>query len=126
MQIVYNLEQASFVEENGRVSTFVVTVSPMNSGSGVQGVNVQSGGTSQSETNGTPVFSAFTGFVEIVDILVKVGTNVTKGQVVAAVEALKTKHDIKAPCNGVVADILVNIGDEIDDSRPILTISSGD
>ncbi len=55
--------------------------------------------------------------------MVKVGDSVREGQVVAAVEAMKAKHDIKAPCDGVVASIHVKTGDEIDSSRPILTIS---
>ena len=57
------------------------------------------------------------------DIKVKVGDRVTKGQVVAEIEAMKAQHDIKAPVEGTVATILVEIGDEIDSSKPILTIS---
>jgi biotin carboxyl carrier protein len=73
--------------------------------------------------SGTPVFSAFSGRVEVVDIVVGVGDKVNKGQVVAAVEAMKAKHDIKAPRAGRVSAINVKIGDEIDSSNPILTIS---
>ena len=53
--------------------------------------------------HGTPVFSPFQGKVELVEINVKVGDAVTEGQVVAAVEAMKAKHDVKAPCGGKVA-----------------------
>ncbi|MBU2624692.1 MAG: acetyl-CoA carboxylase biotin carboxyl carrier protein subunit, partial [candidate division Zixibacteria bacterium] len=73
--------------------------------------------------NGTKVHSTFAGLVEVVDILVQVGDSVAKGSVVAAVEAMKAKHDIKAPCDGKVASIDVRIGDEIDSSKPIMTIS---
>ncbi len=52
--------------------------------------------------DGTKVFSTFAGFVEVVDILVKEGESVVKGQVIAAVEAMKAKHDIKAPCDGTI------------------------
>jgi biotin carboxyl carrier protein len=58
----------------------------------------------------------------VVDILVKVGDSITKGKVVAQVEAMKAKHDIKSPRDGRVTKILVKIGDEIDSSKPILTI----
>ena len=53
----------------------------------------------------------------------KVGDTVKKGQAVAEVEAMKAQHDIKAPVDGTVASILVEIGDEIDSTKPILTIS---
>lgn len=72
---------------------------------------------------GTQVYSTFAGSVEVVDILVKVGDTVTKGQVVANVEAMKAKHDIKSPCDGTVTSINVKIGDEIDNTKSILTIS---
>ena len=48
---------------------------------------------------------------------------VEKGQAVAAVEAMKAKHEIKSPCAGTVASIEVEIGDEVDASRPILIIT---
>ncbi len=70
-----------------------------------------------------PVFSKFAGAVELVDIKVKTGDVVTAGQVVAAVEAMKATHDIKSPVDGVVASIQARIGDEVDSSKPILTIA---
>jgi biotin carboxyl carrier protein len=42
---------------------------------------------------------------------------------VAAVEAMKAKHDIKTPCDGKVTAIHVKIGDEIDSSKPIMTLA---
>ena len=69
------------------------------------------------------MFSTFAGLVEVVDILVGVGDAVSKGQVIAAVEAMKAKHDIKSPQDGRVASVGVRIGDEIDSTRPILSIS---
>ena len=74
-------------------------------------------------SNGTPVFSAFAGLVEVVDIMVAVGESVSKGQKIAAVEAMKARHDIQAPCDGRVSSLNVKIGDEIDSSKPLLTIS---
>jgi pyruvate carboxylase subunit B len=109
------------VEENGVSRIFMVTVEP-------QG---QNGGTATSAqttsapaaSNGTPVHSTFAGLVEVVDILVKVGDPVARGQVVAAVEAMKAKHDIKSPVDGKVSTITAAIGDEVDSTRPILTVS---
>ncbi len=109
------------VEENGSRRTFVITMEPV-TGSGSAAVDSPPG-VAQASTNGTGVYSTFAGFVEVVDIMVKTGDTVSKGQVVAAVEAMKAKHEIKSPCDGKVTGINVQIGDEIDSSKPILTIS---
>jgi pyruvate carboxylase subunit B len=73
--------------------------------------------------SGTSVHSTFAGAVEVSEILVKVGDKVTEGQVVAKVEAMKAQHDIVAPASGTVSAIHVELGDEVDSSKPILTIS---
>ena len=70
----------------------------------------------------TPVFSPFEGKVELVEISVKVGDTVAKGHVVAAVEAMKAKHDVRAPCAGLVVEIHADLGSEVSASKPILTI----
>jgi len=115
------------VEENGARRTFTVTVEPLSTGGGqaVQS-NPAPAATAIAQppsTNGTGVFSTFAGSVEVTDIKVKVGDAVSKGQVVAEVEAMKAQHDIKSPVDGKVDKIHVDIGDEVDSSKPILTIS---
>jgi len=72
---------------------------------------------------GTTVHSIFAGTVEVADILVRVGDAVTKGKVVAKVEAMKAQHDILAPCDGKVAAIHVKMGDEVDQTKALMTIS---
>jgi len=107
------------VEENGAVRTFMVTLEPVGEGNETQSPSEAKPAASA----GTPVFSAFSGMVQVVDISVSLGDKVGKGQVVAAVEAKKATHDIKAPCSGVVFSINASIGEEIDASKPIMTIS---
>jgi biotin carboxyl carrier protein len=70
------------------------------------------------------VYSPFQGKTELVEIGVKPGDTVTKGQVVAAVEAMKAKHDVKAPCAGKVLSIDAEIGTDIEAGRSILTIGA--
>lgn len=70
-----------------------------------------------------PVYSTFAGGVELVDIMVKVGDTVSRGQAVAAVEAMKATHEIKTTVDGVVQSIQAEIGDEVDNTKPIMTIS---
>ena len=72
----------------------------------------------------TDVFSPFEGNVELVEVSVKVGDTVTLGQVVAAVEAMKAKHDVKTPCAGCVSAIHAVIGNEVSAGKPILTIEA--
>jgi len=81
--------------------------------------------TSASSSGGgqvTDVFSPFDGNVELVEVSVKVGDTVTLGQVVAAVEAMKAKHDVKAPCAGRVSAVHAVIGNEVSAGKPILSI----
>jgi pyruvate carboxylase subunit B len=105
------------IEENGQSRTFLVTVETINTGK-----DNQPPAKEKSKSNGESVYSSFSGTVDVVDILVKVGDSVQKGQTVAQVEAMKAKHDIKAPRAGVVASIAVSIGDEIDSGKPIMSI----
>ena len=74
--------------------------------------------------NGTPVYSPFQGKTELVEINVSTGDSVTKGQVVAAVEAMKAKHDVKAPCEGTVLSIDAGIGADIEAGKSIMTIGA--
>jgi len=111
------------VEENGRIRTFIVTSEPI-----LQTASVKTEGSKQATTiietsNGKPIFHPFDGSVEVVDILVKQGDKVEEGQIVAQVEAMKAKHNIKSHMKGTVSRINVNIGDEINSSTPIMTIN---
>ncbi len=108
------------VKENGKVRTFVVTVEPL---SGAAATAPAAVAEKAAPKESRAVFSTFSGAVDLVDIKVKVGDTVHKGQVVAQVEAMKAKHDIKAPCDGVVSAVTAHIGDEVDASKPIMTIS---
>ena len=108
------------VSEGGKTRTYEVIIEPPAS------TATPSSGQSQQSGNGggqtTDVFSPFEGNVELVEINVKVGDGVTQGQVVAAVEAMKAKHDVKAPCSGRVVTVHAAIGNEVSAGKPILTI----
>jgi len=108
------------VSEGGKTRTYEVIIEPPAS------TTTPASGQSQQSANGggqtTDVFSPFEGNVELVEINVKVGDTVTQGQVVAAVEAMKAKHDVKAPCSGRVAAVHAVIGNEVSAGKPILTI----
>jgi pyruvate carboxylase subunit B len=107
------------VEENGTMRTFVVTLEPATA----KDAPAAPAAAPAAPAGGATVHSTFAGSVEVVDILVKEGDEVGVGAVVAAVEAMKAKHDIKSPVAGKVTAIHVKIGDEIDSSNPIMTIA---
>jgi len=109
------------VQENGSTRTFVVTLEPQGDVEAATAV-ATAAPASATPPAGTPVFSTFAGFVEIVDLRVRVGDAVQKGNIVAQVEAMKATHDIRAPRDGIVRSINVKVGDEIDAKRPIMTI----
>jgi len=107
------------VVEGDKTRTFKITIEPSASVEAPSGAKP-----APASSNGTPVYSPFEGKVELVEIGVKVGDAVTSGQVVASVEAMKAKHDVKAPCAGKVASIDATIGDDVVAGQSILTIGS--
>lgn len=116
------------VVENGRTRRFQVTIEPPGTTSQLPAATLEPKAVPapSTPTNGTrPVYSPFDGKVELVEISVKKGDSVKEGQVVAAVEAMKAKHDVRAPCSGVVASIDAVIGADIEGKQAIVQISPG-
>jgi pyruvate carboxylase subunit B len=111
------------VTEGGNTRCFMVTVEPAQTSTTSQVAAAPPASAPAAGGGEVPVYSTFTGSVELVDIKVKVGDPVTTGQAIASVEAMKATHDIKSPADGVVTSITAQIGDEIDASKPILMLS---
>jgi pyruvate/oxaloacetate carboxyltransferase/biotin carboxyl carrier protein len=107
------------VNEGGNTRTYEVIIEPPASAAAPALGQAQTGG-----GQATDVFSPFDGNVELVEVNVKAGDTVTQGQVVAAVEAMKAKHDVKAPCAGRVSAVHAVIGNEVSAGKPILTIEA--
>ena len=107
------------VNEGGNTRTYEVIIEPPASATAPALAQAQTGG-----GQATDVFSPFDGNVELVEVNVKVGDTVTQGQVVAAVEAMKAKHDVKAPCAGRVSAVHAAIGNEVSAGKPILSIEA--
>ena len=59
----------------------------------------------------------------IVDIKVRPGDSVTKGQLLAVFEAMKMENEIMADRDGVVAAVYVNKGDSVESGKVLLTLN---
>ncbi|TDH61882.1 biotin/lipoyl-binding protein [Dankookia rubra] len=62
----------------------------------------------------------------VVQVLVKEGENVSRGQVLAVLEAMKTELRITAPADGVVAHLGCAAGDSVEEGTEIVTLVAPD
>ena len=60
---------------------------------------------------------------KIVDVKVKVGDAVKKGQTVIVLEAMKMENDIVAPEDGTVASINAAVGSAVEAGETIATLN---
>jgi biotin carboxyl carrier protein len=58
----------------------------------------------------------------VVSVQVKAGETVAEGQVLAAVEAMKMEHALKAPFDGVVAEVAVAVGQQVSEGALIVKL----
>ena len=110
------------VEEDGRTRNFRITIDAPAGGAAPAAPGAPGAAAPAAGGQTVGVFSPFDGNVELVEVRVKAGDPVSKGQVVAAVEAMKAKHDVKAPTSGKVASVDASIGATVSKGKPILTI----
>jgi len=61
--------------------------------------------------------------LNIVDVKVKVGDAVKKGQTVLVLEAMKMENDIVAPEDGTVASINAAVGSAVEAGETIATLN---
>ncbi len=114
------------IEENGQVRNFRVTVEiPDNAVSGAPAAPTAPATAPAPSSDLVSVFSPFEGDAPVVELKVKKGDRITKGQTIGAVEAMKTNHPVNAPADGVVAEVCVEIGDDVDSGKPIIQINTG-
>ncbi len=60
---------------------------------------------------------------QIVEVLVKDGDSVEEGQTLIVLEAMKMQQPIKADFSGVVSDLSVNIGDQVNDGQLLVKVT---
>jgi 3-methylcrotonyl-CoA carboxylase alpha subunit len=77
------------------------------------------------------VFHVFTGgqhftltYNDPMAVLVQAGATVVKGEPLVIMEAMKMEHTIAAPGDGVVEDVLYEVGDQVADGAPLLAFKA--
>jgi pyruvate dehydrogenase E2 component (dihydrolipoamide acetyltransferase) len=71
----------------------------------------------------TPIIGSEDGQAVLSTWSIKVGDQVTVGQVIAAIETNKAVLDLESTKKGVVKELLVSAGSEIADLQPLVTVS---
>jgi 3-methylcrotonyl-CoA carboxylase alpha subunit len=62
---------------------------------------------------------------KVLSIAVKAGDKVQRGQPLAVMEAMKMEHTIHAPSDGVVAELLYAVGDQVNEGAELLRLEVG-
>ena len=62
----------------------------------------------------------------VVSVAVSAGDQVAKGQTVLVLEAMKMQHPINAPVDGIVAEVGVAAGQQVDAGTVLAVIDEGD
>ncbi|MCY4100206.1 MAG: acetyl-CoA carboxylase biotin carboxyl carrier protein subunit, partial [Rhodobacteraceae bacterium] len=58
----------------------------------------------------------------IVNVLVNTGQEITEGESLLVLEAMKTEHVIRAPHAGIVKEMFFSLGDQVSEGVELLTI----
>jgi biotin carboxyl carrier protein len=58
----------------------------------------------------------------VLELLVKAGDQVTQGQVVVKIEAMKMANEIRSPVAGTISEVMVRTGDTVDEGAHLLRI----
>ena len=69
---------------------------------------------------GQPVLSPIQG--KVVNVVVKVGDKVKKGDKVCVVEAMKLENDVVSTADGVVSEVLVSKGNDVTAKQPLVIV----
>lgn len=59
---------------------------------------------------------------QVVNIKVKVGDKVKKGQTILVIEAMKLENEVSSTCDGEVSEILVSKGQNVTNKQPLIRV----
>ncbi|MGN1344357.1 MAG: biotin/lipoyl-containing protein [Traorella sp.] len=75
---------------------------------------------SSSSTNLVEVVAPIQG--NVIDVKVKVGDKVKKGDVLLLIEAMKLENEVNSPCDGEVAEVIVSKGQQVTTKQLLIKI----
>ena len=81
---------------------------------------VEAAPTVQTSTNGINVAAPISG--KVLDVRVKVGDTIKKGQVVAIIEAMKLENEVPATAAGTVKEIKVSKGSNVTSGEVLIVL----
>jgi propionyl-CoA carboxylase alpha chain len=58
----------------------------------------------------------------VLSLAVEVGAHVAAGTVLVTLEAMKMEHSIRAPHDGVVAEVRVSVGEQVDTGAVLIVL----
>ena len=58
----------------------------------------------------------------VVRVLVETGVEVTKGQLLLVLEAMKMEHSVQSPVDGRVGDVLVTFGQQVETGQVLVVV----
>ena len=82
--------------------------------------NVEQAPTTSTTASGTNIAAPISG--KVLDIRVKVGETIKKGQVVAIVEAMKLENEVPATAAGTVKEIKVSKGSNVTSGEVLIVL----
>jgi pyruvate dehydrogenase E2 component (dihydrolipoamide acetyltransferase) len=71
----------------------------------------------------TPIIGSEDGQAVLSTWSIKVGDQITEGQIIATIETNKAVLDLESTKNGVVKELLVSAGSEIADLQPLVIVA---
>ena len=81
-------------------------------------------GTDADQAGGDAVIAPMPGLVKVVST--KAGATVSKGDALLVLEAMKMEHTLTAPRDGVVAEVLASVDDQVTDGMLLLALEPED
>ena len=108
---LYEVELESVSEKDGAISAPQKEETPAKAAPAVAPVSAGSGTPLKAPLQGT-----------ILDVKVKVGDKVKKGQAVVILEAMKLENEVVAPEDGVITEVKVSKGQTVNNQEVLLVI----
>ena len=59
---------------------------------------------------------------KVVEVKIKKGSSVKKGDTLVILEAMKMEHKVSAPANGKISKVLISQGDQVENGQTLIVL----